>query len=208
LTRRRRCSRVGPHRRGGLRHRASPSPSANFGDGPGILCSGTLIAPKVFLTASHCTDFLPSLGIGPSDVWVTFDPTFDAASPLIGGTYHTNPQFAQGGFSDTHDIAVITLDRAATGIAPARLPTQNLLESVDKKTQRFVDSWLKLSMNPSIGSGGTCFGDSGGPHFLGTTNIVVSLSVTGDRFCRSTDVTYRTDTESARSFLQDFVSLP
>jgi hypothetical protein len=86
---------------------------------------------------------------------------------------------------------VITLDRAATGIAPARLPTENLLDSIDKKS-----------------SGGTCFGDSGGPHFLGTTNIVVSLTVTGDRFCRSTDVTYRTDTDSARSFLKDFVSLP
>jgi hypothetical protein len=45
-----------------------------------------------------------------------------------------------------------------------------------------VDSWLKLSMNPSTGSGGTCFGDSGGPHVLGTTDIVVSLTVTGDRF--------------------------
>jgi hypothetical protein len=28
--------------------------------------------------------------------------------------------------------------------------------------------WLKLTMNPSKGSGGTCFGDSGGPHFAGT----------------------------------------
>ena len=28
-------------------------------------------------------------------------------------------------------------------------------------------AWLLLSMNPSTGSGGTCYGDSGGPHFLG-----------------------------------------
>jgi hypothetical protein len=28
-------------------------------------------------------------------------------------------------------------------------------------------TWLTLNMNPSTGSGGTCFGDSGGPHFLG-----------------------------------------
>src|SRR5207248_8006879 len=27
--------------------------------------------------------------------------------------------------------------------------------------------WLKLDMNPATGSGGTCYGDSGGPHFLG-----------------------------------------
>jgi secreted trypsin-like serine protease len=72
--------------------------------------------------------------------------------------------------------------------------------------------WLKLSMNPSTGSGGTCYGDSGGPHFLGAgageTNIVVSLTVTGDTPCRATDVTYRTDTASARAFLGQFVTLP
>ena len=35
-----------------------------------FVCSGTLIAPKVFLTAGHCADFLrvPSQGQG----WVTF----------------------------------------------------------------------------------------------------------------------------------------
>lgn len=69
-------------------------------------------------------------------------------------------------------------------------------------------SWLKISMNPSTGNGGTCYGDSGGPHFLGDTDIVVSVTVTGDTPCRATDVTYRLDTESARSYLAQFVELP
>jgi secreted trypsin-like serine protease len=68
--------------------------------------------------------------------------------------------------------------------------------------------WLQLSMNPSTGSGGTCYGDSGGPHFLGETNMVVSLTVTGDAWCRATDVTYRLDTDSARSYLSQFMTLP
>jgi hypothetical protein len=63
-------------------------------------------------------------------------------------------------------------------------------------------------MNPSTGSGGTCYGDSGGPHFLGDTDMVVSLTVTGDAWCRATDVTYRLDTDSARSYLSQFVDLP
>ncbi len=65
-------------------------------------------------------------------------------------------------------------------------------------------------MNPSTGSGGTCYGDSGGPHFLGgpDSNLIVSITVTGDAPCRATDVTYRLDTESARAFLDDFVDLP
>ena len=69
-------------------------------------------------------------------------------------------------------------------------------------------SWLKISMNPSTGDGGTCYGDSGGPHFLGESNVVVSVTVTGDIPCRATDVTYRLDTGSARSYLAEFVDLP
>ena len=65
-------------------------------------------------------------------------------------------------------------------------------------------------MNPSTGNGGTCYGDSGGPHFLGgvNSNLVVSTTITGDAPCRSTDKTYRLDTASARNFLDDFVDLP
>jgi hypothetical protein len=68
--------------------------------------------------------------------------------------------------------------------------------------------WLQISMNPSTGSGGTCYGDSGGPHFLGDSDMVVSLTVTGDAWCRATDVTYRLDTDSARDYLSQFVTLP
>ena len=67
---------------------------------------------------------------------------------------------------------------------------------------------FSTTMNPSTGNGGTCYGDSGGPHFLGDTNMVVSLTVTGDAWCRATDVTYRLDTDSARSYLSQFVELP
>ena len=69
---------------------------------------------------------------------------------------------------------------------------------------------LELSQNPSTGDGGTCAGDSGGPHFLGgvDSNLVVSTTVRTDRWCRATSQTYRLDTPSARDFLAEFVSLP
>jgi hypothetical protein len=73
-------------------------------------------------------------------------------------------------------------------------------------------AWLTLDMNPSTGSGGTCYGDSGGPHFLGgvNSNRIVSVTVTGDAVCRATDKTYRIDTPWAREFLEQFpgVSYP
>ena len=69
-------------------------------------------------------------------------------------------------------------------------------------------AWLRISMNPSTGNGGTCYGDSGGPNFLGTTDIVAAITITGDAVCRSTNVVYRLDTESARAFLGQYVTLP
>jgi hypothetical protein len=71
-----------------------------------------------------------------------------------------------------------------------------------------TQAWLKISMNPSHGDGGTCYGDSGGPNFLGTSNVVAATTITGDSVCRSTNVTYRLDTPSARSFLAPYVALP
>jgi hypothetical protein len=94
---------------------------------------------------------------------------------------------------------------------------QSLLPSGERRyaDQEFLsltEAWLNLSMNPSTGNAGTCYGDSGGPHFLGAgaqeTNIVVSVTVTGDRWCKALDVTYRLDTDSARSFLANYVTLP
>ena len=61
-------------------------------------------------------------------------------------------------------------------------------------------------MNQATGDGGTCYGDSGGPHFL--ADVVVSLTVTGDRWCKASDKTYRVDTQVARDFLANYVTLP
>ena len=73
-------------------------------------------------------------------------------------------------------------------------------------------AWLRISMNPARDDGGTCYGDSGGPNFLGAgsseTNIVAATTITGDSMCRATNVDYRLDTASARSFLGSYVTLP
>lgn len=69
-------------------------------------------------------------------------------------------------------------------------------------------AWLRNSMNPSFGNGGTCYGDSGGPNFLGTSDVIAATTITGDAVCRSTSVDYRLDTPTARSFLSEFVTLP
>ncbi|RID88361.1 peptidase S1 [Mesobacillus zeae] len=73
-------------------------------------------------------------------------------------------------------------------------------------------TWLRLSQNNAAGNSGTCFGDSGGPNFLGAgsgaTNIIAGVTVTGDSMCKATNATYRLDTPSARTFLGKYVILP
>jgi hypothetical protein len=219
----------------------------DFGDGrgPRQICSGTLISPTVFLTASHCTVFVEALGI--TDVWVTFDSVFDPdTSTLIPGTIHSNPGYNQAQ-NDPGDIAVIVLDDAPPGLIPATLPTAGLFDELGAqnglKGQTFTavgygvvepqigggppvfggsgtrhvsestfaalnKAWLRLSQNNATGDSGTCFGDSGGPNFFGDTDMIASITITGDAMCLATNTTLRLDTPSARAFLDDFVALP
>ena len=70
--------------------------------------------------------------------------------------------------------------------------------------------WLQLLMNTSAtGTGGDCYGDSGGPKFLTSDpTTVVATVTTGDYVCRATTKDYRLDTPTARAFLGQFVALP
>ncbi len=75
-----------------------------------------------------------------------------------------------------------------------------------------TQAWLRLSQNNAVGNGGTCYGDSGGPNFIGSangeTNVLAGTTITGDMQCVQSNVIYRLDTESARAFLKDYVTLP
>jgi len=70
--------------------------------------------------------------------------------------------------------------------------------------------YLRLSMNPATGDGGTCFGDSGGPNFLNVkgSRTLVAITITGDSVCRATNVVYRLDTAASRAFLAPYLTLP
>ena len=88
----------------------------------------------------------------------------------------------------------------------ALMPSGGVRRFAEQSFLSLQRAWLNLSMNPSTGSGGTCFGDSGGPHFH--RGVLVSITILGDSVCRATDKTYRVDSASARAFLDDFVDLP
>lgn len=55
---------------------------------------------------------------------------------------------------------------------------------------------------------GTCSGDSGGPRYLGDSNLIVGVTSWGDGICRSLNMAQRIDIRSVRAFLGGYVALP
>ena len=204
-----------------------------YSDGTWIYCSGTLISPTVFLTAAHCAEgdrvavtFDPAYVAGDKVYSGTFHadpaypgPTSDAHDIAVvvldkavkGITPALLPRAdSLSGLSSTQQFTSVGYGAYEVTNSPGG--HQYLYDDVRMVATGTLNStnntWLRISMNPSTGNGGTCYGDSGGPNFLGTSQVVAAITITGDAVCRSTNVDYRLDTPSARAFLGQYVTLP
>ncbi len=62
----------------------------------------------------------------------------------------------------------------------------------------------KFTNNPGLG-GVTCFSDSGGPIFFGTSNMVTAVTSWGITPCIGVDYNFRVDTAVALDFLHRYV---
>jgi secreted trypsin-like serine protease len=101
------------------------------------LCSGTLIAPNVFLTASHCTEYFTStLAPAGYTAYVSFDKSIPFGEKTTTKTrllavqnVVTNPNYNPSQ-SDSGDIGVLILQSNVKGITPATLPTCGLLDQL------------------------------------------------------------------------------
>jgi secreted trypsin-like serine protease len=213
---------------GGL---ASPT---QYSDGTWLYCSGTLISPTVFLTAAHCGEDGEQVGVTFDSAYVARDKVYTGtfeADPLYNQS-QSDPHdiavvvfdkavrgLAAAQLPEAGSLSGLTSDQRFTSVGYGAYEVPNepgghryLYDDVRMVAtgtlNAITPSWLRISMNPSTGNGGTCYGDSGGPNFLGTTDIVAATTITGDAVCRSTNVDYRLDTESARAFLGQYVELP
>jgi secreted trypsin-like serine protease len=66
------------------------------------------------------------------------------------------------------------------------------------------DGSLMLSNNAA--TGGTCFGDSGGPNFLGTSNVVAAVTSFGlNSTCAGTGGVYRVDRADDLAWIATFL---
>jgi trypsin len=209
-----------------------------YSDGTWETCTGTLISPTIFLTAAHCDQGVERVAVTfdssydsvhGTAYWGTWhaDPGYRQAQsnphdlavvvldrPIDGITPARLPQ--AGSLSNVkvgdrftsvgYGAQSVTIDHGPDfHYADVRYVASGGLDAL-------TPSWLRISMNPARGDGGTCYGDSGGPNFLGAgateTNILAGTTITGDFVCRATNVDYRLDTPSARAFLGQYVTLP
>lgn len=73
---------------------------------------------------------------------------------------------------------------------------------------KFVHSaeYLRLALNPGGGSGGTCFGDSGGPDLLGGTNTVLGVnSYVTNSNCSGVGYSARVDVPEVLEWIETFM---
>jgi hypothetical protein len=75
-----------------------------------------------------------------------------------------------------------------------------------KSTFNGAEASAKYTNNPGKVSGGSCFGDSGGPVFYQNTNLLVSIVSWGITPCIGVDYNFRTDTKVAQDFLTPFLT--
>lgn len=200
---------------GGVPDRADPSVVAVFAGG---LCTGTLVAPEIVLTAAHCVgDAIVSgntnsggvrFGDGDSP-WIDSIDIVDMSMHRL----YKPPAFLQ------HDIALVRLARPA----PAEIPvlpisTQNLTDE-DVGLQLRVVGFGNTDGEAGTGAGqkrqvtlplkavgpghltigdhlyNTCQGDSGGPTFamFSGTEYVVGVTSYGASGCAGLSALTRTD---------------
>jgi secreted trypsin-like serine protease len=210
-----------------------------FSDGTWEECSGTLISPTVFLTAAHCDMGLDRVAVTFDSVYNATTGTTHWGTWHADPAYNHRQSDPNDLAVVVFDTAVTGITPAALpslgqlnslrirdGITSVGYGAQSVTKGPGGPNFHYADiryvatgsvlamnrAWIRASMNPATGDGGTCYGDSGGPNFLGAgaseTNVVAGITVTGDFVCRATNVDYRLDTASARSFLGQFVALP
>lgn len=217
----------------------------DIGGKPAFRCSGTLIAPKVVLTAGHCAgepgEFSGIRIFTESNVQDgNNNYPFAGRNTIEAASWKAHPLFTEAAFF-LHDVGVIKLTKAVRLAAGqyGTLPSANQLDALKPSSatvftavgyglqqinpvfvqadliRMFAEPHLiqintgftgtfSLLLSNNASTGGTCFGDSGGPNFLGSSNVVAAVTSFGiNGNCAGTGGVFRLDKQDVLNFVRD-----
>jgi hypothetical protein len=148
-----------------------------------FLCSGTLISPRVFLTAAHCAEAFEQ---GDSKVYVTFEQRADfKPDDAYVGTPHAHPRY-DGFFPDT---GVVVLEKPVRMASYGVLPEAGLVDTLEEG-QRLT----------AVGYGVTGYEIGGesprpqlanpGDRLSATVRLLGTNDALGDMFVKTTGVSF------------------
>jgi secreted trypsin-like serine protease len=220
----------------------------DIGGQPAFRCSGTLIAPKVVVTAGHCAgepgEFSGVRIFTESDVENgTNNYPYAGPNTVEAASWQAHPLFTEAAFY-LHDVGVIQLTKAVRLASSqyGKLPTVNQLDvlqpssatlftavgyGLQKINPVFVQADLiRMSAEPHLlqintgftgdfslmlsnnaATGGTCFGDSGGPNYLGSSNVIAGVTSFGlNGTCGGTGGVFRLDRQNVLDFVRQFLN--
>ena len=220
----------------------------DVGGQPAFRCSGTLIAPKVVLTAGHCAgepgEFSGVRIFTESDVQNGNNNfPFPGPNTVEAVAWTAHPLFTEAQFF-LHDVGVVQLSKAVklpAGAQFGQLPAANQLEALHPgsattftavgyglqrinpaqvealKVRMFAEPHLiqidtgftgdfSLLLSNNASTGGTCFGDSGGPNYLGSSNVIAGVTSFGlNGSCGGTGGVFRLDRQNVLDFVRSFL---
>ena len=214
---------------------------------PAFRCSGTVIAPKVVLTAGHCAgepgEFSGLRIFNEADV--QHDPTYPnpgGPNTIEATAWHSHPLFTESAFF-LHDVGVVLLSKAVKLSAGqyGKLPAAGQLDALKPSSatvftavgyglqeinpvhiealriRMFAEPHLiqintgftgsfSLLLSNNASTGGTCFGDSGGPNYLGSSNTIAAVTSFGiNGNCAGTGGVFRLDKKDVLDFVGQYL---
>lgn len=194
-------------------------------------CTAGVASAKIWLTPDVTSAAEPLYPFGGNDAagtpiahpgWtgvLTVPETHDVGvitlnAPVTVSRYAT---LAPLGFLDalatergTQDVTFTVVGYGVQQVKPVdvsqRIRTRGTVHLQNLRSNLTGGSGLQTSNNGGHWSGGTCFGDSGGPVLYANTDMVVSVnSFVLNANCKGTSFSYRVDTTVARDFLGPFL---